>query len=296
MKDYLESLEWDEQDHLGALLSHFAHDGFLERWLDTWLPGAVARVYEGWQNPMLVLDGAQGLGKSYLAQWLCSPLPKMFVESPIMPEYKDHKLRLIQSFVWEVQELGSTTRKADQDALKAFITLGTVRERKSYGKRDIQKPVICSFVGTINNDAGFLTDLTGNRRYIVTRLDAIDWGYSKVVDVNQLWAQAVHNYRAGDEWKLTKDEKTRSEEQNDGYMVTDPVEVFLEGSYTFTGNEHDIVGTAVILDRLQDEHKLTSTRAVAMRVSSVLKSWGAQGGRGSIGGKQVRVYRGIAHK
>ena len=296
VKDYFDSLAWDGKDHIGDLLSYFTHDGFLERWLEAWLPGAVARVYDGWQNPMLVLDGAQGLGKSYLAKWLCGPLSGMYIEAPIIPEYKDHRLRLIELFIWEVQELGATTRKADQDALKAFITLGTVRERKSYGRRDIQKPVICSFIGTTNPGDGFLTDLSGNRRYLVTHLDSIDWGYSKAVDVDQLWAQVVALYRKDDTWKLTKDDKDASEEQNTKYMVSDPVEVFLEEAYKFTGDPNDFVSTAVVLNVMHNSYNLPPTKAIAMRVSTVLKSWGAQKVRLTLRGEQVRGYVGIVSK
>jgi len=276
VKDYLDGLVWDGIDHIGALLEHFTHDDYLDRWLDTWLPGAVARVYEGWQNPMLVLDGPQGIGKSYLAQWLCSPLPSMFIESPICPEYKDHRLRLVDNFVWEVQELGATTRKADQDALKAFLTLQQVSERKAYGKRPIRKPAICSFIGTVNpDDAGFLTDRTGNRRYMVTTLQEIDWRYSQDVDVNQVWAQAVALYRAGDAWKLTKVEREKSDEKSKAYLVDEPIELFLEQSFRVTGDTRDKIHTAVILETLERVHRIPPTRQTSMTVARVLKSKGA---------------------
>jgi len=298
VKDYLDGLTWDGRDHISALVAHFQGDGFFERWFKTWLPGAVARVYTDWQNPMLVLDGPQGMGKSFFAKWLCSPLPKMFVESPICPDYKDHRLRLIQSFIWEVQELGATTRKADQDALKAFITLTEVRERKSYGKRDIQKPVVCSFIGTINNDAGFLTDLTGNRRYLVTTINSIDWSYSQALelDVNQVWAQAVNWYRTGDGWKLTNADRAASEAQNEQYMVEDPIQVFLEQLYQYTGKWDDFIMSASILSTLQTMHNLTPTTAVSRRVASVLKAWGCKHHRATIEGSQERGYRGVAAK
>lgn len=42
--------------------------------------------------------------------------------------------------------------------------------RKAYTKYDITKPAITSFIGTINEDgAGFLTDTTGNRRYVIIK-------------------------------------------------------------------------------------------------------------------------------
>lgn len=292
VKDYLESLEWDEHLHIEHLASYFKDEtGDFGRWLQHWLVGSVARVYEGFQNPMLVLAGGQDLGKSFFARWLC-PVPDMFLPSSIVPEYKDHKLRLIQVWIWEVEELGSTTRKADVDALKAFLTLGTVRERKSYGRRDIIKPALASFIGTLNPDAGFLVDRTGNRRFLTCSLTEIDWAYSSEVNVEQVWAQAMHTYKTTDDWKLTGDEKARRDESNMEHMVDCPVEAYLSREYRFTGDANDIVDLPDILDTLSG-YNIHPNRATTMRVASVLKSWGAQKGKRQVRGERASCYKGV---
>lgn len=290
--EYLEALTWDGQDNIGALAVHFDGGARFGRLLTHWLVGAVARVYGDWQNPMLCLDGPQGIGKSYFAKWLCGALEKMFVESPICPDYKDHRLRLIQTFIWEVQELGATTRKADQDALKAFLTLGSIKERKAYGRRPIQKTAICSFIGTINNDAGFLTDRTGNRRYIIIKLKSIDWAYAGL-DVGQVWAHAMHLWKKDDAWKLSKAEQEQSERVNRAYLVSEPIELFLTDAYTFTGDPADFVQTSAILAWLNTTHNISSRRSTGMTVARILTAWGCEKRRQTVGGKQVRGYTGL---
>ena len=99
--------------------------------------GTVGKVINHDQNFMLVLDGRQDIGKSSLVRWLC-PLPDYFIEGAIVPDDKDSTLRLIRHWIWEVGELQSTTRKADREALKNFITTVSYTHLDVY-KRQVQK-------------------------------------------------------------------------------------------------------------------------------------------------------------
>ena len=101
VRDWMDSLHWDGHDYITELVSYFpnTHPPMTDRtgrtrtvfslYLRRWMVGAVAKVYTGEQNMMLVLDGPQRIGKSYFAQWLCSCLPDFFVEAPIRPDDKD---------------------------------------------------------------------------------------------------------------------------------------------------------------------------------------------------------------
>lgn len=211
VREYFAGLQWDGKDHIAALAAHFAEsnepitypDGsrrtMFHAALRRWLIGAVAKQHDdedaARSNFILVLSGAQGSGKSHFARWLC-PLPRAFVERHIMPGDKDCSLQRTRSLVWEVMELGATTRRADVEALKAHITQATVSERAAYGHFDTVRPAVASYIGTINSDgAGFLSDTTGNRRFAVVDIAAIDWSYSTAVDVHQVWAQAMHQWQ-----------------------------------------------------------------------------------------------------
>jgi hypothetical protein len=296
VKACLEGLKWDGKDHIAELAAHVQdREKLFPRWYRHWQVGAVAKVYERFQNPMLVLDGPQNIGKSFFAAWLCAPLPGLFNASAIYPDNKDHKLRLTDTLIWEVEELGATTRRADVEALKAFITLQAVRERKPYGRRDIVKPALASFIGTINSDAGFLVDRTGNRRFLVCTLTDIDWSYVQDVDVNQVWAQALYLYRESDDWRLSAADQIRRDRVNEDYMADDPIEAYVIKLFKYTGDRNDFVTLAQILDDLS-LYQIRPTRATAMAVASVMRRLGAEKGRTRIGGERTRLYRKIQRR
>jgi len=181
-------------------------NGMFKIYLKKFLVGSVAKVFEGVMNPVLVFDGPQGVGKSFFARWVCA-LSDRFYTGPINPEKNDDLIMLIENWVWEIAELGSTTRKADREALKAFVGVeGFVKVRPPYARKPIKKPPMASFIGTINNEAGFLTDPTGNRRFHVITIKELDWTYTERIPVNDVWAEAYHLYKTGFDYNLTSDE------------------------------------------------------------------------------------------
>ena len=151
----------------------------------------------------------------------------------------------------EVGELGSTTRKADVDALKAFITRGEVTVRAPYGHFDLVKPAMASLVGTINNTDGFLNDPSGSRRFYVVTLKEIDWAYSTEVDVNQLWAQAVALYNAGHTGRLNQAEKVVQRAMNGGYELTSPVEDYISQYFEITRDPAHFLTVPNMLERMK---------------------------------------------
>jgi len=276
VQEYLDGLKWDGADHITKLASYFEDErGVFKLFLTRWLIGAVAKVYEAAQNRMLILDGKQNLGKSHFVRWLCSPRPHLLVEGPINPESKDDLLRLTSYWIWEVAELGSTMRKADRESLKHFLTRRQVTVRRPYGQYDMVKPAMASFIGTVNNESGVLSDPTGSRRFMVVHLLRIDHNYTEV-DVNQVWAQAVVLYRAGEPWELQGQERELAQEANEDYEIEEPLVAYFHRCYVVTGNPKDRVPTVDILKRLRNAgwRGLPTERAEAMKLASVLRGLG----------------------
>ena len=229
IKDYLEGLKYDGGKYIQKLISYFdCPDDLLEKWLKRWLIGAVRRVYQpGEQNRVLVLDGPQNIGKSKFAEWLTPPelRRKHFISGPIYPDDKDCKTALYERWIWEVAELGSTTRRADREALKFFISLELVTQRPPYGRYEIQRPALANFIGTVNDENGLLSDPTGNRRFMFAKIKSIDWrGYTANLDPADIWSEARALYLAGEPADLTEDEYYLAEIINDSYEVEDPLE------------------------------------------------------------------------
>lgn len=310
VKDYLSSLTWDGTDSIAALAQHFqdAHqaivyvDGSIRTvfhaWLRRWLIGAIAKVFvtngaiHG-QNPMLVLDGAQDLGKSTFVAWLCSPLPKLFIEAPIQPDDKEADRYLASRWIWEVSELGATTRRQDIEALKGFLTKQEVNFRKPYDHHPVKKPALASFIGTINDQDGFLVDPTGNRRFLSVKLTAIDKTYQAGINIDQVWAQAFALYLGGEPWRLLPVETVMRDAVNDGFTIEDSYSGWI-AKYFFIDSTQTTweMRSSEITEVLQKQGVTGGTKTIQMGVSASLKKLGIERVRTNSG----MVWRGLKEK
>lgn len=305
---YLNSLQWDGQDHIAALASHVTDshepikysDGsertVFHAFLRRFLIGAVARAYRrGVQVPMLVLSGAQGRGKSFLAKWLC-PLPDMLIESAIYPDNSDHMKYLASKWIWAVDELGATTRRADIEGLKAFITKDVATFRAAYARYGSNLSALACFIGTVNDSgAGFLNDPTGNRRFAAVDLTSIERSYSTVIDTNQVWAQASVLYQAGESWTFTAEEVEASSLNAESHQATDPVTEVIARHFTIgTGNS---MTADEIMDCLIKTHdfKLSKDSAFATKIGIAMKKLEIEKERVSVNGVRIYKYIGITH-
>jgi putative DNA primase/helicase len=197
-------------------------------------------------------------------------------------------------WIWEVSELGATTRRADVEALKSFITLCDVSVRKPYGRRDVQGPAVCSLIGTLNDTgAGFLNDPTGTRRALTISLARIDWSYTDRVDVNQVWAQAVSLYRAGESPYLLADERETQAKINAEFETVDPVDDVLATELEINPKQFDWVTPSAEVLRIVDERLKGTSAQHARSIAAALKKRGIEAARPYINGAQVRGYRGI---
>lgn len=297
---WLSSLVWDGKDHIGALAWHLKSldPQWVEIVLQRWMVGAVGKALDQRQNFVLVLSGPQNAGKSYFARWL-NPLHEQYhVEAPIRPDDKDDRLRLIRNLTWEVGELGATTRRADVEALKSFVTLRDVTVRKPYGRHDIEKPAMASFIGTINpSGSGFLTDTTGNRRFVPVEISSIDRDYSARLDPKQVWAQAVALYLAGEQWELSEEEATKRDEKNEQFMVDSAVEGFFHRTYEIDPEAQDWVPAADILQDMEFAGLKINQNEALKRLAELLKKEGVEKGRPREGGPGRPVsYRGVRRR
>jgi hypothetical protein len=295
---YLDGLQYDGEDHIARLASYFQdEDNAFPVFLRRWLIGAVAKARGPAQNRVLVLDGAQNLGKSYFVKWLGSVLPECYIEASIDPNDKDVRIRLASKWIWEVSEFGNTTRKADREALKNFITLHNVVERKPYGMFDMVKPALASFIGTFNNESGVLNDPTGNRRFMIVGLTGINWAYSTDIDPHQVWAEANAAYLAGESWNLTQDEVALANKINERYEMDDPMDGLLKRYFRCDGTSAAWTATEEILTTLEANGlRGGSTRQNSMALGAIMTKLGnKRAKRNNANGQKVWGYVGVSH-
>jgi predicted P-loop ATPase len=185
---------------------------------------------------MLVLQGGQGVGKSTLARALVKKIgTSYYYAGAIDPNDKDHKMKLAQLFLWEPDELGGTTAYADINRLKSLLTLTRVNERPPYGRYVVDMDVVCSFLGT-TNDASFLTDTTGSRRFLVAKfepvspVETINWLRGVEFDPNLLWGEVYDEVlRTGDKAPmLGQEDLAEAISRAESVRKRDDIEVVLE--------------------------------------------------------------------
>lgn len=194
----LEEDEWDDREPLQQYLAR----------VGTWfLMAMVARVMTpGCKfDYMLILEGAQGVGKSMAARILGGD---WFADSGLVLGEKDAYQNLQGVWVYEISELDGFSR-ADVMKVKSFVSSPKDRFRASFDRRAKDYPRQLVFIGTTNEDH-YLTDPTGNRRFWPVRVTR------PVVDLewlrehrDQLFAEALAYVRAGERFHPTHDEQRR---------------------------------------------------------------------------------------
>jgi predicted P-loop ATPase len=169
-----------------------------------------------------------------------------------LPDEKDCKLMLLSTWIWEISEWGNTARKADREALKSFITTVKVQERAAYGRYKTEGQAMSSFMATTNNENGLLNDPTGNTRFMIAKVEKIDWkGYSRNIDIDQVWAQAMALYIGGEPWELDPAEFAIATDINNNYLTIDIVEETIKSLFHIQPGGMDFMGTLEIMNELK---------------------------------------------
>jgi predicted P-loop ATPase len=236
IKDYLEGLPvWDGTERVDRLLIDYlgAEDNpYTRAIMRKTLVAAVARIYEpGIKfDYILVLNGPQGIGKSTFFAKLGG---KWFSDSLTVSDMRDKAgaEKLQGYWILELGELAGL-RKIDVETVKSFITRTDDKFRQSYGINVESHPRQSVIVGSTNSTSGFLRDVTGNRRFWPVRVNHGKKKVWEMTDIDQIWAEALEKYKAGEPLILIgEEEKMAYEEQRDAMEADDReglVEQYLE--------------------------------------------------------------------
>lgn len=219
VRDYLNSLEWDQTPRLDNWLSGYLGgepSPFTKAVGARWMISAVARIFKpGCQaDYTLLFEGPQGIQKSTALQTLAGD--DYFTDHISDLGSKDSRIELHGKWVIEFSEL-ATVRRGELEKVKAFLTARIDHFRMPYGRVSEAVPRSCVFAASVNDQTPF-TDPTGNRRFWPVRCGTIDIGALKR-DRDQLWAEAYARFKAGEVWWLNTAELNQfaTAEQDERY-------------------------------------------------------------------------------
>jgi hypothetical protein len=248
--DWLESLVWDGQARLDNWVARFAgadESRYHALVGSKFLIAAVARTYVPniEADSVLVLVGPERRGKSRLLKALGG---EYFSDELRDITDKDSHLLMERFTIVEIAEIDKLMKWDDAD-LKSFITARSVYVRPSYERfaRLIERRAV---LAASTNEYEFLKSVTGNRRFwpvTVAKLCDVD---GLLADRNQLWAEAVMRYRAGEKWWFENEEDfLTAEAKQEEVRVKDELEYrlgFLCGKRPKGGGLTDHTGQGVV--------------------------------------------------
>lgn len=205
IKEYLESLKWDGikridtafSDYFGA--KEIPYNSMCMRLI---LLGAIERVFEpGCKfDPMVIIRGAQGLGKSTFFRYLCGK------DKYFQGNFKDiDKSFDLTNGKWicEMAELSGLKKAEKREEIKAYLTLVSDTHRTPYTQFSEDYPRQFILVGT-TNETVFLNDDTGERRFPIVECANKKEKFKKSVfdkdgkyEIQQLLAEAFVEYKNG---------------------------------------------------------------------------------------------------
>ncbi len=141
-------------------------------------------------HTVLVLVGRQGIFKT---TWLDRLIP------PQLREYsskltlsgqitKDDRLRLCENAMLNIDELDAISGR-EMNIVKSLVTSTDVNERAAYGRLKERRVRLASFCASTNNRE-FLTDITGNRRWLPFEVESIQNPFYTHLPYHLIYAQA----------------------------------------------------------------------------------------------------------
>ena len=186
-----------------------------------------------------------------------------------------------------IEEWGEVERvfsKRQAGEIKAFLSRSTDTYREPYGRSAREYKRHSIIVATVNQ-AQFLVDSTGNRRYwiVPTPIPAIDLEMLRK-ERNGIWAAAVAAYKAGEPWWLTKEEADLSENNNEKFQIVDEWESAIADYTQFL----DRTSVTEILVKCFQFEPGKMDRSSQMRVATILSAlgWKKIGVRDLVGKRQ----------
>ena len=147
-------------------------------------------------HQVLVLIGKQGIYKTTWLEHLIPPHLRAYACKLANSNdlNKDERLRIAEFGLISLDEIDSMNNR-ELNQLKSIITATDVNERAAYAYTKERRVRLASFCAS-GNRRDFLTDITGNRRWLPFEVESIQSPFTTILPYERMYAQA---------WALAQD-------------------------------------------------------------------------------------------
>ena len=229
LRDYvLSRAAWNPEmpDYIGqaAAMVHMATDQEDALWRACFPKWFVAMV-AGWiddqivNHQVIVLVGRQGIYKSSWINRLLPPELQAYSTDHIDIDRldRDEELRAAEYGLINIDELDKLTDR-QLNKLKSMITTTNVNVRAPFGRHKEKRVRVASYAAS-GNKAEFLTDQTGNRRWLPFHVVAIDSPFKHQLPYDGMFAQALYLLRDGFNYWFDLDDISNLEQHVEAFMI-----------------------------------------------------------------------------
>lgn len=235
-------------------------------------------------DEMLVIESPQGTGKSTALRvlavrraWFTDDLP-LGEDSKVLIEQTRGK------WIVEVPELVGMS-KHDRNRLKSCLSRDRDVARGAYAREVEEHPRQFVMFAT-TNDAEYLGDMTGERRWWPARVVRFDLAALER-DRDQLWAEAAGAEAAGESIRLDESLWAAARAEQDKRRAADPYEITMANLGDDRVQGYVLVADVWALAGCGEDPSPVQQR----RMAGVLQALGWEKSRARLGGRRVQCYR-----
>jgi len=242
-------------------------------------------------HQVLVLIGKQGIFKTTWLEHLIPPHLRAYACKLANSNdlNKDERLRIAEFGLISLDEIDSMNNR-ELNQLKSVITATDVNERAAYAYTKERRVRLASFCAS-GNRRDFLTDITGNRRWLPFEVESIQNPFYTILPYERMYAQA---------WALAQDplfsywfdldEIEVLEEHNQHFRDESNEEQLLPILFDVPAEgKGEFMTTAQISERLVTYGNIKKPMALS-RLGMVLGAAGYQSTRPKIRGRLIRGW------
>ena len=184
----------ESSEHLNISSADRLWRGCFKKWfvamVASWMKDEVVN------HQVLVLIGKQGIFKTTWLEHLIPPHLRAYACKLANSNdlNKDERLRIAEFGLISLDEIDSMNNR-ELNQLKSVITATDVNERAAYAYTKERRVRLASFCAS-GNRRDFLTDITGNRRWLPFEVESIQNPFTTILPYERMYAQA---------WALAQD-------------------------------------------------------------------------------------------